>query len=101
MLDRSDVESIKSTTGNNSQSVLIDIKFNVLSGKIWEKATRENLNKPMAIVIDDKVFYDPVVKTAIVTGLCEISGDMTQKEVNYFLALVNNAPLPINFSLIK
>lgn len=101
LLTRSDIETIKASADKNSQSSLINIKFNVLSARVWEKATKENLNKSIAIVIDNKVLYDPVVKSTITDGLCEISGNMTQNEVNYFLALVNNDPLPVNFSLVK
>jgi SecD/SecF fusion protein len=101
LLTRSDIETIKASADKNSQSSLINIKFNVLSARVWEKATKENLNKSIAIVLDNKVFYDPVVKSTITDGLCEISGNMTQNEVNYFLALVNNDQLPVNFSLVK
>lgn len=61
--------------------------------------TKNNLGKPIAIVIDDKVFFTPVVKTSMENGLCEITGNFTQKQVNYFLALVNYGRLPLNFSL--
>jgi len=53
----------------------------------------------IAIVIDDKVFYTPVVKTPMEKGLCEITGNFTQEEVNYFLALVNNELLPMELIL--
>jgi hypothetical protein len=50
-------------------------------------------------VIDDKVVYAPVVRVPIENGLCEISGKLTQKNVNYFLALVNNEKLPLIFNI--
>jgi preprotein translocase subunit SecD len=98
-LVRSDIESIKSAKDSNSQSFTIDIKFKPESAKKWAAATKSNLGKPIAIAIDDKVFYTPVVKTPMESGLCEITGNFTQKEVNYFLALVNNDPLSFGFIL--
>jgi preprotein translocase subunit SecD len=96
---RSDIETIKSSQDNNSQSFTIEIKFKSGSAKNWAIATKNSLGKPIAIAIDDKVFYTPVVKTTMENGLCEITGNFNQKEVNYFLALVNNDPLPIVFIL--
>jgi preprotein translocase subunit SecD len=96
-LVRADIENIKATFDNNSQPSSIDIKFKLGSAKTWAVTTSNNLGKPVAIVIGDRIFYTPVVKTTMEDGLCEITGDFTQKEVNYFLALVNNDPLPVNF----
>jgi len=98
-LVRSDVETIKSSQDMNSKTVAINIKFKPAASKIWAIETKNNLGKPVAIVIDDKVFYTPVVNTPIESGLCEISGNFTQKDADYFLAIVNNGPLPLKFIL--
>jgi preprotein translocase subunit SecD len=96
---RSDLETVKSSQDNNSQSITIEIKFKSESAKIWAITTKNSLGKPIAIVIDDKVFYTPVVRSIMENGLCEITGNFTQKEVNYFLALVNNDTLPVRLLL--
>ena len=98
LLKGSDVKMIKSSKNENSQT-LIQIQFKDAASDIWANATKSNLNKSIAIVIDDKILYDPVVRTAMENGLCEISGDFTSKEVNYFLALVNNDKLPLSLSI--
>ena len=98
-LTRSDIEIIKSSQDVNAQSFTIEIKFKPESAKKWAAATKNNLGKPIAIAIDDKVFYTPVVKTPMESGLCEITGNFNQKEVNYFLALVNNDHIPFEFIL--
>ena len=97
LLVRSDIETIKSSPDKNSQAFTIEIKLKPTSAKIWANATRNNFGKPIALVIDDKVFYTPVVKTTIENGLCEITGNLSQKEADYFLALVNNERLPLSF----
>jgi SecD/SecF fusion protein len=100
LLSRSDIEAITSSWDKeNGQK--IEIKFLSNAKKVWADATRVNLNKPIAIVIGNKVFYTPVVRTTIENGLCEITGNMTQKEVNYFLALVNNDKFPVDLKLLK
>ena len=101
LLIRSDVETIKSSQDKKSQSFMIEMKFNQAATRIWANATRDNLNRSIAIVLDNSVFYDPVVKTAMENGLCEITGNLTIKDVNYFLALVNNDQLPLSFNLLR
>ncbi len=101
LLTRSDIESIKSIQEKDSKEFVLQIKFVPPAVKIWADATRNNMNKPIAIVLNDKVYETPVVKTIMEGGLCEITGNMNQKEVNYFLALVNNDNLPISLSIIK
>jgi SecD/SecF fusion protein len=96
-LGRTDLEKIGSTLDKDSQTYTIDIKFKPESVKVWAQLTRESLNKPVAVVIDEKVYSAPVVKTSIESGLCEITGSLTQKDVNYLLALLNNELLPVNF----
>jgi preprotein translocase subunit SecD len=59
------------------------------------------MNRSIAITLDNYVFSAPVVKAVIEKGVCEINGDMTQKDVNYLLALTNNSPLPIALELSK
>jgi len=98
-LVRSDIETIKSSQDKNTQSFTIEIKFKPASAKKWAITTKNSLGKPIAIVIDDKVFYTPVVKTPMEKGLCEITGNFTQEEVNYFLALVNNELLQMELIL--
>jgi SecD/SecF fusion protein len=99
VLTKADIETIKSSKDSNSQSITIEIKFKPAASKIWAVTTKQNLNKPIAIVIDNRVFYTPVVRTTMEDGLCEITGNFTQKEVNYFLAMVNSDVLPVNLVL--
>jgi len=101
LLVRSDVESINSSIDEGSQNLVTRIKFKPAATSVWADATKRNLNKPIAIAVDNQVFYTPTVKVVIESGLCEISGNFSQKEVRYFLALVNNGPLSINFTLLK
>ena len=98
---RKDLETINSSKDNDSQSITLKMKFKPSSSALWAAITKESLGKPIAIVVGDKVFYTPVVKSSMENGLCEITGNFTQKEVKYFLAFANNDPLPISLTLAK
>ncbi len=98
-LTRADIENIATSGVDNSQAAAIKIKFRQTSAKTWADLTGRNLNKPIAIVIDNRVFYTPVVKTAMENGLCEITGSFQREEVNFFLAIVNNDPLTVDLNM--
>jgi SecD/SecF fusion protein len=99
LLERSDVGTIKSLEDKKSSTYMIEMAFKPASSRIWAEATKNNLNKSIAIVIDDKVFYTPIVKVPMENGLCEISGNLSLKDVSFFLALVNNENLPLGFEI--
>lgn len=101
LLVRSDVETIKSAVTKGSKVNVTQFKLKPSSINIFADATRNNLNKAIAIVIDDQVYYWPVVKTVISSGEIEVTGNFSEKEVNYFLALVNTDLLPLRFNLLK
>jgi preprotein translocase subunit SecD len=98
-LSGSDIETAKASLDKNSQSFIIDIKFKSASSDLWAVTTTNSIGKPIAIVIDDKVFYTPVVRDRVENGLCEISGSFSRKDVNFFLAIVNNDQLPGRFMI--
>jgi SecD/SecF fusion protein len=100
-MDRSDIESINIVTGKDPQDHRIQIKLKPAAISVFADATKNNLNKSIAIVIDNKVYSWPVVRNVIEGGEIEVSGSFTEKEVNYFPALFNSEQLPLNFKLLK
>lgn len=96
LMNRTDIESIKASD-RSGENMIINIRFKPESAGKWADATKNNIGKPIAITLDDKIFYNPVVREVIKGGLCEISGSFTKKEIDRFLALVNNDPLPVSF----
>ena len=101
LLIRSDIENAKAEKEKDSQSFKISITLRKSAAGIWSEATRKNMNRAIAITLDNYVYSAPKVRSVIDKGLCEINGNMTQKEVNYFLALINNEPLPMTLELVK
>lgn len=93
LLVRSDIETIKSSVNQDSKILLTQFKLKPEAISIFADATKNNLNKAIAIVIDDQVYYWPVVRVVIASGEIEVSGSFSEREVTYFHALVNNDPL--------
>ena len=77
------------------------VTFTKAGAAKFSDATSKNINRAIAITMDSYVYSAPVVRAQITGGLCEISGDNTEKDANYFLAIVNNDTLPVSFEIIK
>ncbi len=101
LMIRSDIESIKISAGNDPQDLRIQIKLNSSAAKVFAYATEKDMNKSIAIVIDDQVYAWPVVKSAIKNGEIEVTGSFTKNEVNYLPAVFNSPQLPLDFKLLK
>jgi Preprotein translocase subunit SecD len=101
LLVRSEVESVKIVMGKDNQDAKIQIKLKQSAIGIFATATKNNLNKAIAIVLDDRVYSWPVVRSVIEGGEIEVTGNFSAKEVSYFPALFNSAQLPVGFKLLK
>lgn len=79
----------------------LQIMFSKEGGVLWKELTQNNINNPIAMVIDNIVVHAPIVKTEISGGKCILSGDFSKDEVNRITALINNGELPIDLSLVE
>jgi SecD/SecF fusion protein len=101
LLVRSDIESVKIVSGKDPQDLKIQIRLNPSATNVFAAATEKNLNKSIAIVIDDQVFSWPVVRSAIKEGKIEVTGNFTKNEAHYFPAVFNSPQLPVEFKILK
>lgn len=65
--------------GYNGKKVLI-IKFDKEGTTLWEKMTRKNIGKSIAITLDNKVLSYPQVESTITGGVASVSGNIDQLE---------------------
>jgi preprotein translocase subunit SecD len=76
----------------------VSLGFNPRGARIFERVTGENVNKRLAIVLDDVVHSAPVIQEQISGGKASISGRFTTEE-SHDLAIVLRAgalPAPVN-----
>lgn len=79
----------------------VQMTFNEAGRQTWQEVTRRNIGKPLAIVINSKVYFAPVVRDEIKGGKCNITGNFTRDELTRLAALINNGELPVGFQLVK
>lgn len=101
LITRSDIETVKIAKTTDMDGVKIQIKLKAQATVIFAEATRNNINKSIAVIIDDKVASWPRVQDAIEGGEIEVTGDFTEKEANYFPVIFNTDQLPLGFKILK
>jgi SecD/SecF fusion protein len=63
--------------------------------------TRKNIDKAIAIVVDELVYSAPFVNGEIEGGRADISGGFTAKEAKQLANMMSGGYLPIRLTLIK
>lgn len=63
--------------------------------------TQNNVGRPFAIVLDDKVISAPTINEAILGGRAQISGSFTTKEANDLAILLRAGALPAPLHILE
>lgn len=74
--------------------------FNGHGTRRFAHVTEENVGKPFAIVLDDKVISAPVIREPITGGSGQISGNFTLEEANSVAMLLRAGSSPGHLNLI-
>ena len=80
---------------------LIVIEFDNEGSKIFEELTEKNINKPLAIYIDNVLISAPIVQTRITGGTAQITGNFTIDEAKSLAGNLSAGALPVPISLIS
>lgn len=79
----------------------ISMTLNKFAASDWQKLTRDNIGKSIAIVLDDKVYSYPIVNSEIEGGKASITGAFTVEEAQEFAAVLKAGSLPLRLSIIQ
>lgn len=88
-----------SSAGSTSEPV-VSIKFTGTGKEKFSTLTQNNLQKQIAIVLDDRIVSAPTVNVAITNGSAEITGSKTIKEAQKLASRLNEGMLPVPAKLI-
>jgi len=79
----------------------VSLEFNEQGKELFAKATQENLNKRIVIVLDGEVVSAPTVNSAITDGKAMITGNFTPEEAEKTAALIRAGSLPFNLKVLE
>ena len=80
---------------------IITFRFNQAGARKFGRFTQENLKRPFAIVLDDKVLSAPVIQSAILGGSGQISGSFTVETANTLAVQLRSGALPTKLTIVE
>ena len=79
----------------------IDITFNTAGARRFGRVTQENVGKPFAIILDDKILSAPNINEPILGGRAQISGNFTVKSAHDLAVSLSSGKLPVKLNVIE
>lgn len=79
----------------------INMKMDALGTRIWAQMTRENVGKPIAIVLDNVVYSAPFVQNEIPYGNSQITGSFTTTEAQDLASILQSGKLPAPAKIVQ
>lgn len=80
---------------------VVSFRFDSVGGKRFADVTRRNVNKPFAIVLDNRVISAPVIREPILGGSGQISGGFTTQEAKDLALLLRAGALPAPLDILE
>jgi preprotein translocase subunit SecD len=80
---------------------VVSLQFDPEGATLFEKITKENIGKTVAIFLDGQVISAPVVNEAISGGKAQISGNFKAVEAKTLVGRLNSGALPVPISLVS
>ncbi len=86
---------------SRSNEPIVTFRFDSNGAKRFGKATRENVNKLFAIILDGKVISAPVIREPILGGSGQISGNFSVREAQDLALLLRAGALPAPLTILE
>ncbi|HLC43649.1 MAG TPA: protein translocase subunit SecD [Patescibacteria group bacterium] len=99
-LIKADATFQNETSGVAGSAPVVSIQFDNTGTEKFRSLTQNNLNKQIAIVLDDKIVSAPNVQTEISDGRAVITGSKDIKEAQNLARRLNEGILPVPTKLI-
>lgn len=96
-----DLTSAEPGFDQRSSEPIVNFRFNVKGAQAFAKVTTENVGKPFAIILDNKVISAPRIISPITQGQGQISGRFTVEAANRLAVLLRSGALPAAFTLVE
>lgn len=89
-ISNKDIASASSSLNQQSGQIAVSIAMTEDGAYEWEAMTRDNIDRYIAMVVEDKVLSCPRVVSVISAGMTEVSGNFTVEEAEELAAMISN-----------
>ena len=100
-VDGADLTNARAGQDNQSGQWAIDFSLDSVGTRQFAEVTRDNLGKPFAIVLDNKVITAPVIRGVIPSGSGQITGNYTAQSATDLALLLRAGALPAPLEVIE
>lgn len=80
---------------------IVTFRFDTSGARRFGRVTQENVSRPFAIILDNKVISAPVIREPILGGTGQISGNFSVTEANDLAVLLRSGALPAKLTIIE
>ena len=81
--------------------IVVDMQMDSKGAKEWKTMTGKNVNKPVAVTLDNRVYTAPNVQGVIPDGRTQISGNFTQQEAKDLTDVLGAGKLPAGAKIVQ
>ena len=96
-----DLTDARAATDGNTGQWVVSFEFNSNGARRFAQTTTANVNKPFAIVLDNKVISAPAIREPITGGRGQISGNYTAQTASDLAVLLRAGALPAPLKIIE
>lgn len=83
------------------RGVTVDLSLTSEGSKTFGKVTSENVGRQLAIVLDGKVYSNPVIESAIIGGQAVITGGFSPDEARELAVVLRSGALPATLNVME
>jgi preprotein translocase subunit SecD len=84
-----------------SNAPVVSITFNSAGGAKFAQLTSENVNRPFAIILDNKILSAPNINEPILGGSAQISGSFTVQDATQLAISLRSGALPVDLAVVE
>lgn len=101
IVDGEDLVDAQPSFDQRTNEPVVTFRFNTRGARRFGRVTRDNVGRPFAIVLDEKVISAPVIQEPILGGTGQISGSFSVQEANDLSILLRSGALPASLTIIE
>jgi protein-export membrane protein SecD len=95
------LESARQSIDQQSQQPDVEFTFDTIGARAFGDATRENVGRQFAIVLDNRVVEAPRIQTPILGGSGQITGNFTVQTATDLAGVLNAGALPASLKVLS
>ena len=79
----------------------VSLTMNGVGGSRWSQITGANIGRPVAVVLDNRVYTYPTIQGRIPNGRTQITGQFTRQDVDDIVTVLKSGALPAPVRIVE